>query len=249
VESKDFRGNTVRDDNGGQHYTFTTKAGGSGTDVLVVVLNNNLEGEEFAHPDFLQDALTAGGWTYNWWSTKDDGMFTRDQLKVYKAVYFQVGQENYPPWTVAQKETVKLYHDGGARFAWTGHDVGWAPWQYTPSCDTTFCKDYLHFRYIGDITATSWTTLYGISGDPISGSYTGGVGYQPFRDGAAGDSIRLSGTGAPGTGSYVWHGNTGNDSCSIKWESQNNMGTSGDGVWGGHRNDRSEQLDACGYIE
>jgi len=235
VESKDFRGNTVRDDNGGQHYTFTTKAGGSGTDVLVVVLNNNLEGEEFAHPDFLQDALTAGGWTYNWWSTKDDGMFTRDQLKVYKAVYFQVGQENYPPWTVAQKETVKLYHDGGARFAWTGHDVGWAPWQYTPSCDTTFCKDYLNFRYIGDITATSWTTLYGISGDPISGSYTGGVGYQPFRDGAAGDSIRLSGTGAPGTGSYVWHGNTGNDSCSIKWESQNNMGTSGDGVWGGHR--------------
>ena len=235
VESRDFRGNVVKDNNGGQHYTFTTSAGGGGTDVLVVVLNNNLEGEEFAHPDFLADALDAGGWTYNWWSTKDDGQFTRDQLKWYKAVYFQVGQENYPPWTVAQKETIKLYHNGGARFAMTGHDIGWSPWQYTPEADTIFCKNQLHFRYIGDITSTSWTTLRGISGDPISGSYTSGVPYQPFRSGAAGDSIRLSGTGAPGTGTYVWHGNSANDSCGVKWESQNNMGTPGDGIWGGHK--------------
>jgi hypothetical protein len=236
VESKDFRGNVVIDNNGGQLYTFTTDAGGAGTDVLVVVLNNDLQGEEFANPGFLQDALDAGGWTYNWWSTKDNGMFTRDQLKEYKAVYFQVGQENYPPWTVAQKETIKLYHDGGARFAMTGHDIGWAPW-YAPysSADTVFCKNYLHYRYIGDITATSWNTLFGITGDPISGSYTGGVPYQPFRDGAAADSIRLSGTGVSGTGSYVWHGEVDNDSCGIKWESTSDMGSMGNGVWGGHK--------------
>ncbi len=235
VESRDFRGNAVKDNNGGHHYTFTTNAAGGGTDVLVVVLNNNLSGVEFAHPDFLAKALDAGGWTYNWWSTKDDGAITRNQLKQYKAVFFQAGQENYPPWTVAQKETIKLYHNGGARFAMTGHDIGWAPWKNNQEADTLFCKDYLHFRYIGDITATSWTTLHGIAGDPISGSHTGGVQYQPFRQGAAGDSIRLSGTGAPGTGTYVWHGNAANDSCAIKWESQNNMGTSGDGIWGGHK--------------
>lgn len=236
VASEDFRGNKVCDDNGGQHYTFTTDAGGAGTDVLVVVLNNDLQGEEFAHPGFLQDALDAGGWTYNWWSTKDNGTFTRNQLKEYKAVYFQVGQENYPPWTVAQKETIKLYHDGGARFAVTGHDIGWAPW-YAPyaSADSVFCKNYLHYRYIGDITSTSWNTLYGISGDPISGSYTGGVQYDPFRDGAAADSVRLSGTGAPGTGSYVWHGSAANDSCGIRWESQDDMGSPGNGVWGGQK--------------
>lgn len=239
VESRDFRGNSVRDDNGGQHYTFSTKAGGSGIDVLVVVCNSDGYDDAFIHGDFLRDALDAGGWTYNWWQTKSDGDFSRDMIKQYKAVYFQVGQTggsggNYPVWTVAQKETMKTYHDGGARFAMTGHDIGWDPWANSPSADTVFCKNYLHYRYIGDITAISWNTLYGISGDPISGPYTGGVPYQPYRDGAAGDSIRLSGTGAPGTGSYVWHGSAANDSCGIKWESTNDMGTGGDGVWGGH---------------
>ncbi|MEO0127957.1 MAG: S8 family serine peptidase [candidate division WOR-3 bacterium] len=233
VESKDFRGNAVRDNNGGAHYTFKTKAQ-AGIDVLVVLLNNNLQGTEFAHPDFMKNALNAGGWTYNWWSTKDQGQYRRDNLKWFKAVYFQVGQENYPVWTVAQKETIKTYHNGGARFAMTGHDIGWDTWQYS-RVDTLFAKDYLHFRYIGDITATSWTSLRGIAGDPISGNYTGGVVYQPFRQGAAGDSIRLSDTGASGTGTYVWHGNVANDSCGIKWESTNNMGTPGDGVWGGQR--------------
>lgn len=233
VESRDFRGNVVRDDNGGAHYSFTTKAM-AGTDVLVVLLNSNLQGEEFAHPEFMRTALDSGGWTYNWWSTRDNGAFTRNQLKNYKAVYFQVGQENYPAWTPAQRETIKLYHDGGARFAMTGHDAGWDAWENPlRPADTAFCYQYLHFHWRGDITATTWTSLRGISGDPISGSYTGGVTYQPFRSGAAGDSI-LFGGGA-GTNSYVWHGGSAGDSCGIKWESSANMGTSGDGVWGGHR--------------
>ncbi len=233
VESKDFRGNAVRDNNGGLHYTFKTKAQ-EGTDVLVVVLNNNNQGQEFAHPDFMERALQVGGWTYNWWKTIPNGQFKRSDLKWYKAVYFQVAQENYPVFTAAQKETIKTYHDNGARFAFTGHDVGWDNWLYS-RVDSIFCKNYLHFRYIGDIVATTWTSLRGIAGDPISGNYTAGVTYQPFRSGAAGDSIRLSDTGAPGTGTYVWHGNAANDSCGIKWESTNNMGTPGDGVWGGQR--------------
>ncbi|MGB3478456.1 MAG: S8 family serine peptidase [bacterium] len=239
VESKDFRGNIVRDNNGGQHYTFTTKGGG-GLDVMVVVLNSDAYDSAFVHHDFLEDALDSGGWTYSWWQTKSDGDFSWDLLKQYKAVFFQIGQVggmggNYPVWTVAQKESIKVYHDGGARFSVTGFDIGWDPWYNSPSADTNFCKDYLHFRYVGDIVQTTWNTLYGMPGDPISGAYTGGVIYHPCRSGAAGDSIRLSGTGATGTGSYVWHGNVANDSCSIKWESQDTMGISGDGVWGGYQ--------------
>ncbi|MEO0095526.1 MAG: S8 family serine peptidase [candidate division WOR-3 bacterium] len=234
VESRDFRGNTVRDNNGGLHYSFTSKKA-TLTDVLVVLLNNHLTGEEFAHPEFLRNALSSGGWTYNWWSTKDMGQFRRDDLKWYKAIFFQVGQENYPVWTIAQKETIKLYHDGGARFVVTGHDIAWDPWNNSPSADTLFCKDYLHYRFIGDIYSSTWNTLRGISGDPISGDYTTGAPYQPFRAGAVADAILLSGTGAAGIGSYVWHGNAANDSCGIRWESTNNMGTPGDGIWGGHK--------------
>jgi len=208
VESEDYRGNLVVDDNGGNHYSFTTSPGGGGTDVLVCVLNSDGFEDAFEHADFLTYALDQGGWTYDWWQTNPMGDFSRDQIKVYKAVNFQVGQTggmggNYPVWTVAQKETIKVYHDGGARFAMTGFDMGWDPWMNSPSADTVFCKNHLHFRYIGDITATSWQSLRGMPSDPISGAYTGGVLYHPFRDGAAGDSIRLSGTGA-GNHRILW---------------------------------------------
>jgi len=237
VESKDHAGNTVRDNNGGLHYTFNTGAT-SGADVLVVVLNDDLQGAEFYHPEFLTQALDAGGWTYDWWSTKDNGIFSWNQLKNYKAVFFQVGQENYPPWTYAQKESIKVYRDKGGRFAVTGHDIGWASWYatYSSVADTLFCKNYLKFRWTGDITSVTWTSLRGMPSDPISGAYTAGVTYSPPRDGFAGDSIAFSKTGIAGDDSgYVWHGNVGGDSCSVRWQSAAALGIVGQGIWGGYK--------------
>lgn len=237
VESKDHAGNTVRDNNGGLHYIFKTGSA-SGADVLVVVLNNDLQGDEFYHPEFLTQALDAGGWTYDWWSTKDQGTFSWNKLKDYKAVFFQVGQENYPPWTYAQKESIKVYRDKGGRFAMTGHDFGWASWYatYSSVADTLFCKNYLKFRWIGDVTAVTWTSLRGMPADPISGDYTAGVTYAPPRDGFAADSIVFSRTGIAGDDSgYVWHGNVGADSCAIRWQSAANLGIAGQGVWGGYK--------------
>jgi hypothetical protein len=240
IESKDYRGNVVRDDNAGRHYTFSTGSS-TGSDVLVVVFNTDLtsgDAFEFAHPDFLTNALNDGGWSYDWWTT-DQGMFTTSKLKTYKAVFFQNGQENYPSLTPAIRETLKLYHDAGARFAVTGHDVGWDTWgnQVTGAdlqADTLFCRNYLHFTYKGDvINELAFSPLYGISGDPISGSYTSGVPYQPFRNGACGDSIW--GVAGAGTVSPVWDGPNAMDTCGIKWESNSTMGTSGNGVWGGQK--------------
>jgi hypothetical protein len=238
VESRDYRGNTVRDDNGGRHYMFTTGSS-SGADVFVCLLNENTAGADFANPAFLSSALDAGGWSYDWWSCRDNGVFSLEKLKLYKAVFFQVGQEGYPTFTPAQRETIKLYHNAGARFTVSSHDLGWDTWKHQGpgtdlNDDTIFCRNFLHFTYKGDITATTWTTIRGAPSDPISGSFTGGVPYTPWRSGAAGDSILLSGSGAAGTGSYVWHGNVTADSCAIKWESNNNMGSSGNGVWGGY---------------
>ncbi|MCU0607844.1 MAG: S8 family serine peptidase [Candidatus Edwardsbacteria bacterium] len=238
VEATDYRGNKLRDNNGGRHYQFSTGSA-SGADVLVVVLNDSLQGEEFANPDYLTKALTDGGWSYDWWSTKDQGIFTRNQLRKYKAVFFQVGQENYPAFTPTQRDTIKAYHMDGARFSFGSHDCGWDMWangtRPTRNLDTLFCKRFLHFRYRGDITATTWTSLRGVASDPISGSYTAGATYTPYRSGAAGDSVLLSGTDTvAGTGSYVWHGSAAQDSCGIKWASTGNLGTAGVGVWGGY---------------
>jgi hypothetical protein len=245
VESKDARGITVRDDNGGRHYMFSTGTGSGQNDILVMVWDDDGIANSFINGTFLTSALASGGWGYDWWSTQLQGTMTTTQLKKYKAVYIQIAQDgptggNYPSFTPAQRETLKLYHDAGGRFAFVGNDYGWDTWANQAAgadlaADTVFCRNYLHFTYKGDITNTTWTTARGIAGDPISGAYalTPWVPYTPWRSGAAGDSILLSGSGAAGTGSYVWHGAAAADSCAIKWESTANMGSLGNGVWGG----------------
>ncbi len=242
IESKDYRGNTVRDDNAGRHYTFSTGSA-SGSDVLVVVFNTNLssgDAFEFAHPDFLTSALNAGGWSYDWLTT-EQGAFSTAKLKDYKAVYFQNGQENYPALESWYRDTIAAYHNLGARFSVTGHDIGWDSWANldgrpaaTRAADTLFCRNYLHFTYKGDVTnELDFSPLYGITNDSISGGYTSGLAYQPFRNGACGDSIW--GVAGSGVVTPVWDGPNAMDTCGNKWISNSALGTPGNGVWGGQK--------------
>ena len=252
VESRDARGNTVRDNNGGRHYRFNTGSGSGTNDVLVWVWDDNAYANSFIHGDYLTTALSKGGWTYDWWSSQLQGDYRTADLKKYKAVFIQVAQDgpqggNYPAFTPSQRETLKVYHNAGARFAVTGNDLGWDTWKNQPTGtdlrdDTIFCRNYLHFSYVGDhIVENSALTIYGVASDPISGDYTGGVSHTSWRAGACGDSIRNSHylpgyTGAAGLGSPVWDfpGAT-LDTCGTKWQSTDNMGTLGNGVWGGYK--------------
>ncbi|MBI5805984.1 S8 family serine peptidase [candidate division TA06 bacterium] len=254
VESKDARGVTVRDDNGGRHYAFSTGSGSGQSDVLVIVWDDDGYANSFVHGPYLTDALNKGGWTYDWWSTQLQGIVTTTQLKKYKAVYIQVAQDgptggNYPAFRSPQRDTLILYHNAGARFAVVGNDLGWDTYANATTvklaaerqADTIFCRNYLHFTYKGDIASANTLLtdqVFGMTGDPISGSYTAGVSHSSWRTGAAGDSIVTSVglpgyTGAAGTGSAVWHFESAYDSAATKWESAATMGTLGNGVWGG----------------
>uniref|UniRef100_A0A7C3N9R1 T9SS type A sorting domain-containing protein n=1 Tax=candidate division WOR-3 bacterium TaxID=2052148 RepID=A0A7C3N9R1_UNCW3 len=246
VESKDHKGNTVRDNNNGSHYQFAT-VDLSGADILVLVTDDNLEGELFAHPDFLVYAIQQGGWNYAWYQTSlnNFGQIPVDSLmRNYKAIFLQSGQENYPPLTKSQEESLKKYEAGGGRIAYTGHDFGWAMaskdgYSYvgTDKNDSLFVINYMMGRYVGDIVATGNFTLYGVTGDPISGSYTTGVSYNPYRSGADGDSMYgVSSAFVAGTSTNVWRWNAASGPVvGVKWESTNNLGTSGVGVWGGYK--------------
>lgn len=251
VESRDAGGNTIRDDNAGRHYMFSTGGGSGQNDILIWMWDDNGYANSFIHADYLTSALTQGGWGYDWWSSQLQGPYNTTNLKKYKAVFIQVAQDGpsggtYPAFTPAQRETLKLYHDAGARFAVTGNDIGWDTWRNQAAgpdlqADTIFCRNYLHFTYVGDhIIENSALTIYGVASDPISGAYTGGVSHTSWRAGACGDSIRNSHylpgyTGAPGTGSPVWDfPGTTLDTCGTKWQSTNPMGTLGNGVWGGY---------------
>ncbi|MCK4523396.1 S8 family serine peptidase, partial [candidate division WOR-3 bacterium] len=246
VESVDHKGNTVRDDNSGKHYSFAT-VDMSSTDILVLVTDNDLEGELFAHPEFLVDAIEGGGWTYSWWQTSINnlGKIPVDNLlKGYKAIFLQSGQENYPPINDDQQDSLERYEQGGGRIAFTGHDFGWAmastdgfSYVGTDIADSMFVINYMMGAYDGDIIETGNFTLYGVTSDPISGDYTAGVVYNPFRWGADGDSLTgISNAFVNGTSSDVWRwDNAAGWPCGVKWESQNTQGSGGDGVWGGYR--------------
>lgn len=244
VESTDHKGNTVRDDNAGNHYQFAT-VDMSGTDILVIVTDQDMQGELFAHPEFLVQAIEDGGWTYSWWQTSVNnfGQIPVDNLmKNYKAIFLQSGQENYPPINKAQQDSIERYEEGGGRIAFTGHDFGWAMASSagfssigTDAADSIFIIDYLMGRYDGDIIAVGDVNIDGVTGDPISGSYTGGVNYSPYRDGAGGDSLTgVSNAFVNGTSNDVWLWTDGYP-MGVRWESGNTLGTSGDGVWGGYR--------------
>ncbi len=246
VESKDHKGNTVRDDNNGKHYQFAT-VDIAGADILVLVTDDNLEGELFAHPDFLVYAIQQGGWNYAWYQTSLNNfgqLPVTNLMRNFKAIFLQSGQENYPPLTKPQEESLKIYEAGGGRIAYTGHDFGWAmaskegyTYVGTDKNDSLFVINYMMGRYVGDIVATGNFTLYGVSGDPISGAYTSGVPYNPYRSGADGDSMYgVSAAFVAGTSTNVWRWNAATGPVvGVKWESTNNLGTPGVGVWGGYK--------------
>lgn len=249
VESKDFRGNKVKDDNGGAHYTFTTGVGG-GADILVIELKDNFQGlTGTPHPKFVADAIIQSGWSYDWLITLDPAtQFSRGLMKQYKAVILWPSMgENYPPLTDPQRDTIKNYLEKGGRILFNGHDFGWAladpTSQYYTAARAAWYQNYCMATYRYDLTPTGNFLLYGYSGDPISDGYSStGATYYPYRSGAAADSISpvnnvtwstgsVSGTG---TGVWKWNSTTGGR-VGVRWESTNPVGTSGDGVWGGYR--------------
>src|SRR5207302_9454462 len=76
----------------------------------------------------------------------------------------------------------------------------------------------------------------GISTDPISGTYAGGVAYAPHRNGGADDEIAPISAG--GTTSSMWTDGqvtscAGNRAVGLRWVSSSPNGTVGTGVWGG----------------
>jgi hypothetical protein len=247
VESRDFRGNLAIDDNGGNHYSFTTGEL-AGVDIFVAFL----DGVDKATPsgqaiplvrEKFRSAVEFGGWTYVWWETSDhDGdLPPRDIIKEFKAVAVP-NEDEYPPYLRGHQDTITRYLEGGGRITYMAHDFLWYAWDFSPvpGFDTMWCKNYLNARYSFDITPPGSYNIYGVAGDPITGPYTGGVFYSPHRDGACGDELvginNPPNGWATGQSSYIWHWNAvGGMNIGSKWESNENHGTPGDGVWGGRR--------------
>jgi hypothetical protein len=228
VESQDLNGNITRDDNGGLHYRFTVNPI---ADLLLVY-----DGSGFERSGSYTSALTALGWTFDVWTGPQSQSPVLGDLssglRAYRAVWWQNGLENYPPFSDAARDALTQYMDGGGRLSVVGHDLGWAnqdntsPY-YTPA-RAAWVQGTLHTQFVAD--PAGWTSLTGVGGDPISGAYTAGVPYAEHRPGASGDQV--TSVAGSGTAFYDWLDPV-SANCGIRWESSGPLGTPGAGVWGG----------------
>jgi hypothetical protein len=249
VESKDFRGNIVRDNNDGRHYTFTTTAM-AGIDILVALCDGIDKGANQGNPlpglrDRFRKAINTGGWSYSWWETSDNNGYlpTWPVMRDFKAI-FCPNEDEYPEFLTREMDTIRVYEQGGGRIAFSSHDLLWYSWDPAGgnpnlAADSQWCRNYMHARYKGDITTTGTIHIYGVAGDPVTGNYTAGVTYAPHRLGADGDTIVNipvpdNGWDAGGTATYVWKWNAiAGNNVGNRWESGANHGSAGVGVWGG----------------
>jgi hypothetical protein len=219
VQSSDWMGHTTTDTNGGTHYTFSTT---DKAEILLVIGDSTFTDDRV---EYYRDAFRYGGWSFNEWYFERSGDPPLATLQEYKAVCWQTGLEQYPPFEDTQLTLIRDYLDGGGRFFASTHDVAWA---FSPTSSSQFDTperyEFLKASLKADWLADpfDWPENEGIVGDPISGAYTppNRVSYSPHRDGAAGDEVVALASG--GTTDYVWKsylGLSNNDNIAIRWVS------------------------------
>lgn len=233
VESATLGGDVSRDSLAGTHRSFTTRSAGS-----IALLMDDPDTEVLAA---WRNAIDALGWDVDVFppAANDPPLVGNSAagLRRYDAVLWQVGPDNYPPFSDAQRTAIDSLLDGGGRLLVTGHDIGFG-------LSDAGCPSYslereewiesgLKTRYYLDNFYASG--LRGVAGNPVSGAYTDSVSYAWWLYPDSGDNVGP----APGTDG-VWTGDwidnfIGSQYMGMHWESNAPRGTPGVGVWGGEK--------------
>ena len=230
VESVTPDGEVVRDSLGGAHRTFTTKRRGS-----IALLMDDPE------PTVLTtwiNAFAALGWDVDVLpaALNDPPLVGNSSagLRSYQAVLWQVGPDNYPPFSDAQRAAIDSLMDGGGRLLVTGHDIGFGLADagspvYSEEREL-WLEHTLKSRYFIDNLYAD--TLIGIPASPISGP--GRIYYPAYSTWPdAGDNFGAA-PGHDGTWSPDWTDNwVGQAYIGMHWDSDVPRGTPGVGIWGG----------------
>ncbi len=237
VTSRGRLANATTDTNAGADYQFQTSAMG---DVLLVVGGGSFPPEREAS---YAAALGGNAWTWSLWRVAELGLPPLGILQARRAVIWQVGLEQYPPFNASARTLVQNYLDGGGRLIVSSHDSAWALGSTSSPFATAqteaWVRAVLKATFVCDPKTVGQAK--GVSSDPISGSYVGGVVYTPHRDGGADD--QLFPTAAGGTVATDWTDNmvqspSGGPVCAqnqpigLRWVSSSPNGTAGQGAWG-----------------
>ncbi len=227
IESTDIGGNRTTDDGGAFPYRLTTTPR---SDVLLVIGDPTFE-----RTDHYENAFARNGWSATVITGTVPAVGDRKKgLRSYPLVIWQAGWEQYPPFSQAARDTVTRYLDGGGRLMVVSHDAAWALGDaaspYYTAQTASWLESALKIEFGAD--PSYWNIAFGASGDPISGAYTLGVSYTPFRSGGAGDEV----TSAPaftGTVNTVWKSAPSYATVGTRWTDAGADGNPDSAVWGG----------------
>ena len=238
VTSRGRLANATTDTNAGADYQFQTSALG---DVLLVVGGGSFPPEREAS---YAAALGGNAWTWSLWRVAELGLPPLGVLQARRAVIWQVGLEQYPPFNASARALVQSYLDGGGRLIVSSHDSAWALGSTSSPFATAQTEAWVRAVLKATFVCDPRTVgqVKGVSADPISGSYVGGVVYTPHRDGGADDQLFPGAAG--GTVATDWTDNmvqspSGGPLCAqnqpigLRWVSSSSNGTAGQGAWGG----------------
>src|SRR5437867_521691 len=234
VTSRGRLANPTPDTNAGADYQFQTSAVG---DVLLVVGGGSFPPEREAS---YAAALGGNAWTWSLWRVAELGLPPLVVLQARRAVIWQVGLEQYPPFNASARTLVQNYLDGGGRLIVSSHDSAWALGSTSSPFATAqteaWVRAVLKATFVCD--PTTIVQVRGLTSDPISGAYTGGVAYGPHRDGGADDELTTNPAG--GSSSVMWTDGSPVTGCTpsnqpigLRWVSSSPNGTAGQGTWGG----------------
>ncbi len=165
VYVEDKAGNGVYDDNNSNHYSFRTAIP---PNILLVA---DEPGYSSYSTGFIAQELDDLGYDYTLWDTGQSGSPSYGVLSSYPIVIWNTG----PDWssnTLTSKDQTNLenYMDSGGRLILMGQDIIWGI-----GLAQIFTK-YFHISSVSqDAITGSTTTVYGVSGNPITGNYTSGL--------------------------------------------------------------------------
>src|SRR5207247_3198180 len=116
----------------------------------------------------------------------------RGVRQALRAVIWQFGLEQYPPFNASARALVQSYLDGGGRLIVSSHDTAWALGSSSSPFATAETESWVRAVLKTTFVCDPLTIgqVKGVSSDPVSGAYTGGgVVYTPHRGGGADDQI------------------------------------------------------------
>ena len=162
---EDKAGNGIYDNNNTNHYRFMTAIP---PNILLVA---DEPGYSAYSTGFIAQELDDLGIDYTLWDTTQSGSPSYSVLSSYPIVIWNTG----PDWssntlTTEDQNNLESYMDSGGRLILMGQDIIWGI-----GVVDLFTK-YFHISSVNQDAITGYTTtVYGVSGNPITGNYTGGL--------------------------------------------------------------------------